>query len=69
MPFWIEVLVSVFLIIGSLFALIGAIGLYRLPDFLHAFARADQGDHAWCGRHRHRLDAVLQQPQWRTEPA
>lgn len=33
MPFWIEVLVSVFLIIGSLFALIGAIGLYRLPDF------------------------------------
>ncbi|HBB22513.1 MAG TPA: Na+/H+ antiporter subunit G, partial [Pseudomonas sp.] len=29
MPFWIEVLVSVFLIIGSLFALIGAIGLYR----------------------------------------
>lgn len=33
MPFWIEVLVSVFLVTGSLFALVGAIGLYRLPDF------------------------------------
>jgi multicomponent K+:H+ antiporter subunit G len=33
MPFWIELLVSAFLIIGSIFALIGAIGLYRLPDF------------------------------------
>ena len=33
MPFWIELLVSAFLIVGSVFALIGAIGLYRLPDF------------------------------------
>lgn len=33
MPLWIELLVSLFLIIGSAFALIGAIGLYRLPDF------------------------------------
>ena len=33
MSLWIEVLVSVFLLIGSLFTLIGAIGLYRLPDF------------------------------------
>lgn len=33
MPFWIELLVSIFLIIGSAFALVGAIGLYRLPDF------------------------------------
>lgn len=33
MPFWIELLVSAFLIIGSAFALVGAIGLYRLPDF------------------------------------
>jgi multicomponent K+:H+ antiporter subunit G len=33
MPFWIEVLVSLALLIGSLFILIGAIGLYRLPDF------------------------------------
>jgi multicomponent K+:H+ antiporter subunit G len=29
----IEVLVAAFLLIGSLFTLIGAIGLYRLPDF------------------------------------
>ncbi|MCH2338975.1 Na+/H+ antiporter subunit G [Pseudomonas sp. NPDC047963] len=33
MPFWIELLVSAFLIVGSGFALVGAIGLYRLPDF------------------------------------
>ncbi len=36
---WIEALVALFLLAGSLFALIGAIGLYRLPDFfmrLHA---------------------------------
>lgn len=33
MAFWVEALVALFLLIGSLFALIGAIGLYRLPDF------------------------------------
>ncbi|MCQ2028654.1 Na+/H+ antiporter subunit G [Stutzerimonas zhaodongensis] len=33
MPFWLELVVSAFLIIGSAFALVGAIGLYRLPDF------------------------------------
>jgi len=33
MPFWLELLVSFLLIVGSLFVLIGAIGLYRLPDF------------------------------------
>lgn len=33
MPLWVELLVSLFLLIGSLFALVGAIGLYRLPDF------------------------------------
>jgi len=33
MPFWIEALICLFLLLGSLFALIGAIGLYRLPDF------------------------------------
>ncbi|MDH4872252.1 Na+/H+ antiporter subunit G [Pseudomonas sp. BN515] len=30
---WAEVLVSALLILGSAFVLIGAIGLYRLPDF------------------------------------
>lgn len=30
---WIEGLVALFLLLGSLFALVGAIGLYRLPDF------------------------------------
>ncbi|MBB3102269.1 Na+/H+ antiporter subunit G [Azomonas macrocytogenes] len=33
MPFWIELIVSLLLILGSVFALIGALGLYRLPDF------------------------------------
>lgn len=33
MPFFVEAAVSFFLIVGSLFALVGAIGLYRLPDF------------------------------------
>jgi|SRR5690606_13529097 multicomponent K+:H+ antiporter subunit G len=33
MPFWLELLICACLILGSLFALIGAIGLYRLPDF------------------------------------
>ena len=38
----IEVIVSLLLIIGSLFALVGSIGLLRLPDFmcrLHAPAK------------------------------
>lgn len=33
MPLVVEILVSLLLLIGSLFTLIGAIGLYRLPDF------------------------------------
>lgn len=33
MSFWVELLVSACLLIGSAFALVGAIGLYRLPDF------------------------------------
>lgn len=40
---WIEALVALFLVTGSLFALVGAIGLYRLPDFftrLHAPTKA-----------------------------
>ena len=30
---WAQILVSLFLVLGSLFMLIGAIGLFRLPDF------------------------------------
>ncbi|MBU0902321.1 MULTISPECIES: Na+/H+ antiporter subunit G [Pseudomonas] len=33
MAFWIEALVALSLLVGSMFALVGAIGLYRLPDF------------------------------------
>ncbi|MBD9481840.1 Na+/H+ antiporter subunit G [Pseudomonas sp. PDM14] len=33
MNLWLEILVSVLLLLGSGFVLIGTIGLYRLPDF------------------------------------
>jgi len=33
MNFWVELAISIFLIGGALFALIGSIGLARLPDF------------------------------------
>lgn len=33
MSFWLELLICFFLLVGSVFALIGAIGLFRLPDF------------------------------------
>ncbi|WP_028238492.1 Na+/H+ antiporter subunit G [Stutzerimonas azotifigens] len=33
MPLWLEAVICVLLVLGSLFALVGAIGLYRLPDF------------------------------------
>lgn len=43
MPFWIELLISLLLIAGGAFALVGAIGLVRLRDFymrLHAPTKA-----------------------------
>lgn len=33
MNFWLELLISIFLLGGALFALVGSIGLARLPDF------------------------------------
>lgn len=33
MSLWLEILVSLFLLLGCGFVLVGAIGLYRLPDF------------------------------------
>ncbi|BCG23304.1 monovalent cation/H+ antiporter subunit G [Pseudomonas tohonis] len=30
---WVEILISLFLLLGAAFVLIGAIGLFRLPDF------------------------------------
>ena len=33
MSTWMEILVAIFLLLGSVFSLVGAIGLYRLPDF------------------------------------
>lgn len=33
MPEWLEWVVALFILIGALFALVGSIGLARLPDF------------------------------------
>lgn len=33
LPLWIEILVALLLLLGSLFALIGAVGLLRMQDF------------------------------------
>jgi multicomponent K+:H+ antiporter subunit G len=43
LPLWIELGVAALLVIGGVFALVGAIGLVRLPDFfmrLHAPTKA-----------------------------
>ena len=33
MEFWVELVVSVFLVVGAIFVLIGSLGLAKLPDF------------------------------------
>ncbi|MFT7372775.1 MAG: multicomponent K+:H+ antiporter subunit G [Oleiphilaceae bacterium] len=33
MEFWIELVVSVFLVVGAVFVFIGSLGLAKLPDF------------------------------------
>ncbi|AWL11382.1 Na(+)/H(+) antiporter subunit [Saliniradius amylolyticus] len=43
MIFWIELIASLFLVVGGLFVLVGSIGLIRLPDLycrLHAPTKA-----------------------------
>lgn len=43
LPLWIELLTSLLLVVGGAFALVGAIGLVRFPDFfmrLHAPTKA-----------------------------
>lgn len=43
MSIWVELLVCFFLLVGSFFALVGSIGLFRFKDFymrLHAPAKA-----------------------------
>jgi len=43
MTFWVELLVSILLLIGGFFVLVGSVGLSRLPDFytrLHAPTKA-----------------------------
>lgn len=43
MNFWIELVVSIFLVVGALFVFIGSLGLAKLPDFytrLHAPTKA-----------------------------
>ena len=43
LPLWLDILLSVLLLVGGLFALVGAVGLLRFPDFfmrLHAPTKA-----------------------------
>ncbi|GAA0787908.1 Na+/H+ antiporter subunit G [Marinobacterium sediminicola] len=43
MNFWVELLITILLLIGGIFVLVGSIGLIRLPDFytrLHAPTKA-----------------------------
>ncbi|MGH8408458.1 MAG: Na+/H+ antiporter subunit G, partial [Pseudomonas sp.] len=50
LPLWVEVIVAVLLVLSSLFALIGAIGLLRMKDFfqrMHPPALASTLG-AWC---------------------
>lgn len=50
MPLWVEMIVAVLLVLSSLFALIGAIGLLRMKDFfqrMHPPALASTLG-AWC---------------------
>ncbi|HEY0288785.1 MAG TPA: Na+/H+ antiporter subunit G [Pseudomonas sp.] len=51
LPFWAEVLTAVLLVLSSLFALTGAVGLLRMKDFfqrMHPPALASTLG-AWCG--------------------
>ncbi|MDE1164843.1 MAG: Na+/H+ antiporter subunit G [Pseudomonas sp.] len=50
LPLWVEVITAALLLLGSLFALLGAIGLVRLKDFfqrMHPPALASTLG-AWC---------------------
>ena len=50
LPFWVEVLTAVLLVLSSLFALIGAVGLLAMKDFfqrMHPPALASTLG-AWC---------------------
>ncbi|HGM5579406.1 TPA: Na+/H+ antiporter subunit G [Pseudomonas putida] len=50
LPFWLELVTAALLLIGSLFALLGAIGLVRLKDYfqrMHPPALASTIG-AWC---------------------
>ncbi len=43
LPMWLELLVAALLVVGGVFALVGAVGLLRFPDFfmrLHAPTKA-----------------------------
>jgi multicomponent K+:H+ antiporter subunit G len=43
LPFWVELIAALLLVVGGVFALIGAIGMLRFPDFfmrLHAPTKA-----------------------------
>jgi len=46
----VEWIVASLILLGSIFALIGSIGLWKLRRLLHAPARPHQSDHPGCRR-------------------
>lgn len=34
LPFWLELIISFFIVLGACFAFVGSLGLLRLPDFM-----------------------------------
>ena len=46
MEFWIELVVSVFLVAGAVFVFIGSLGLAKLPDFILAFMPPQKRQHS-----------------------
>jgi multicomponent K+:H+ antiporter subunit G len=43
LPFWLELITAVLLLTGSVFALIGALGLVRLKDFFQHRSSISRG--------------------------
>ncbi|MGF6737388.1 monovalent cation/proton antiporter MnhG/PhaG subunit [Paraburkholderia atlantica] len=60
METFVEAIVCLLLLVGSLFTLIGAVGLARLPDFFMRLHGPTKSTTLACGRHRARVGGVFQ---------
>jgi len=59
LPFLLDLVLALLVVIGAAFALIGAYGLAKFRDFLKAPARPHQGQHCRCRCRAARLDRLL----------